>query len=174
MCSRKCTLRIVSSNIWATIDTAVPGQQALPLDRLPKRQCSTSATSSAPQQVTTASMQHLGNKECLSTDQTTAALQYLGSKACLSTEHATAAMQYLSNKHCPSEEHPRLPQRQERQQVHALIFSLLQQSVDPAIVPPHGSQGLHVSQHPTNHSRHTYMISNILSHNLPCWLMCIH
>jgi len=59
--------------------------------------------------------------------------------------------QDLAEKHQASEDEARLAQLQEGEQVHALVLSLLQQCVDPAIVTPHAAQRLHVAQHPTNH-----------------------
>ena len=58
---------------------------------------------------------------------------------------------YLTEQHHAPEEEAWLAQLQEGEQVHALILSLLQQSVDPSIVLPHASQGSHVAQHPPNH-----------------------
>jgi len=65
--------------------------------------------------------------------------------------HEKKKRQDLAEKHQASEDEARLAQLQEGEQVHALVLSLLQQCVDPAIVTPHAAQRLHVAQHPTNH-----------------------
>lgn len=66
----------------------------------------------------------------------------------------------LAEQHQASEDEAWLTQLQESEQVHALIFGLLQQRVDPAVVTPHTAQRLHVTQHPTNHPRDACSTTN--------------
>ena len=54
-----------------------------------------------------------------------------------------------------SEENARISHRQEYEQMHPLILSLLQQMVNPPMVSFKGSQRLQMPEHTANHPRDT-------------------
>ena len=66
----------------------------------------------------------------------------------------------LCSNDCQFEYWPRFFELQSSQEVHALIICLLQQSVDPAVIPSHVAQRLQMSYHRTNH---TYMVELVLN-----------
>ena len=75
-----------------------------------------------------------------------------------------ADMAHLSQEDGPSEKHAGLTKGEEGQQVHPFVFSLLQQGMDPAVVPTHASQGLHVAQHAPHHPRDSCMHFDGVTH----------
>mmetsp|Transcript_7670 Transcript_7670/g.18992 ORF Transcript_7670/g.18992 Transcript_7670/m.18992 type:complete len:318 (-) Transcript_7670:44-997(-) len=54
------------------------------------------------------------------------------------------------NDRCP-ENGPRRPQLQRNKQMHALVFGLREQRVNPAVVPAHQPQGVQVANHASDH-----------------------
>ena len=74
---------------------------------------------------------------------------------------------YLAEQDHAPEEEARLAQLQEGEEVHALILGLLQQSVDPAVVPPHAAQAAHVPQHPPHHPWHPCVHKSTVCIELP-------
>ncbi len=53
----------------------------------------------------------------------------------------------LGNNHGIPKKRSWVSQLHERHQVHPLIFSLLQQGMDPSVIPLHSSQGMEMPDH---------------------------
>ena len=75
----------------------------------------------------------------------------------------------LSSQHSSPEEEVGLLERQEGEQVHALILSLLQQRVDPAMVALEAAQGSQVPQHGPHHAWHAWPHTTALSCRTALW-----